>query len=109
MNKLFYVPKLPNIIIPITKIQTTNKTNIPREEIDKVIVFNRPFTLISAVKNEPSKRNNNNNKSKESGNGFKTCGVIKLKIIKVIINNNEINPDIFSSITPSLSQVKSII
>jgi hypothetical protein len=54
MSNLLYVPKFPNSIIP----RTTNKTNIPREEIDKVIVFKCPFTLNNAIKNEPSNSSN---------------------------------------------------
>ncbi len=68
----------------------TNKPNIPREEIDNAIVFNRPFTLNNAVMNDPSNRNNNNNKSKDSGKESNASGIIKVKIRKVNINTNEI-------------------
>jgi len=102
-KQFVYVPKLPNNIRLITKINTTNKINIPIEEIDRVIVFKHPFKLKNAVKNEPSNSSNNNNKSKDSGKGFNTCGIIKLKIIKIIINTNEIKPRYFFIKSTSLS------
>ena len=67
-----------------------NKINIPSEEIDKVMVFKWPFTLKSAVKNAPSKRNNNKNKSNDSGKAVNTSGITKLNMINVEINNKEI-------------------
>lgn len=89
--------------MPITKIHKTINTAIQREEIVKVIIFKRPLTLNNAVKNEPSSSSNNNHKSKESGKGFNACGIIKHKIIKVKINNNEIKPRYFFIKSPSLS------
>lgn len=62
-----YVPKFPNNIILITIINKMTNPNIPRVEMDKAIVFNRPFTLNIAVMNEPSNSPNNNNRSKDSG------------------------------------------
>lgn len=68
----------------------TNRTSIPSEEIDKAIVFKRPFTLNIAAKNEPNKSKSNNHKSNDSGKGFNTSGIKKTKMINVIININEI-------------------
>ena len=76
----------------------TNKTNIPREEIDSVAVFKCPFKLKNAVTNEPKSNISNNNKSKDSGKLLNTSGIIKLRVIKVIININEINPKYLSKL-----------
>ena len=70
----------------------TNKTNIPSEEIDKVAIFKRPLKLKNAVTNAPISKSSNNNKSKDSGKLLNTSGIIKPRMIKVIININEINP-----------------
>ena len=83
----------------------TNKINIPREEIDKVIIFKREFRLKNAVKNEPNSSSNNNIKSKDSGKGFNTCGIIKPKTIKVIINTNEIKPKYLFIHNPPLAEI----
>lgn len=87
----------------------TNKANIPREEISKVIIFKSPFTLNKAVKNEPISSNNSINMSHESGKGFNTCGIIKPKMIKVINNTNEIILKYLLIVLTSLSNKTAIL
>ncbi len=83
-----------------------SNVNIPIDVIATVMIFKRPFSLNSAVINDPVNKHSNNNKSNDSGKGSIACGITKPRTIKRLIEANEIKPRYFFNTSTSLKKTR---